>query len=915
MENENLLDTVVLPSIDRENFYNSKPYKTLKDVGGDTSLLEGYEEKSTTPVTFDAYIEQGGTKEDWIAKHVTEENKKMFFDAIGDFALDLGKDGLRSLAVGTTNGVDFAVNLAPVLTKLYDLSPIGTPPGTLEASGFQEDFVAKANAASEKLGEAREFLKNYKDDGNVVSKLVQVMGQDMMYSIPIYNKLKSIGIPTVPAFVISGGIGGAIGIEKNLKITGDDQEQFNSTFTQDFFGKDIAEFKKLVGILPNTPYDEIADEVTQALEYGAFSYAIPKVIQGFQFMKKNIPYFAGGAAAVTMTGDDAEASPIKAIANAVFKSSVRDAAEKKITSGSGQQILNTIQNTPGVKSSEIKWIGLDTFLKDKKKVTQEEVLKFIEDNRIDVTEVMFPTKGKDFGMFNDMLKSIETRKQNFIDANRDIINQRGGIDFDNFALSTKERPQGSAQRELVSFTSLDINPVGKLIRGFDDPNTFEVDVDAIKKQYKADENSVDFYIVEDIERGDSLAISKTQFEDPEFNPIIKNDEGKEVGPKYELEFINNMENYQLEKFALEHTSRSIRSLRAKQQGSTRYETYTEPGGEDYKELIFKFKQRKGGGEDRAIPIETRVTRAGNTDEYGIEESPHFKELGEIAHVRFKTREIDRGMKKVPLKVLSVEEMQSDLVQAVKKSNKDLIEDGTPNLETGEVERMDAMDYVITDFPFKNNWYELTLKRLIRYAADNGFDAISIPKGSVIQDRYQITKRIDDFEIGSFDPVRKEVGLEAKDQNGVLQISDLYTFDRVEKEFGKDVLDRIIKKGKSMKQADYDDYNNAVELPKTIEIGGEGKNQLYNKTIPAFLKKYGKKWNAKVYDDNLRQRKEIDSAFNQPNLPVTIIEITPEMKQSVQETPQALFSYFGGTVLGYEMVKDSIQNNIISQPTN
>ena len=30
------------------------------------------------------------------------------------------------------------------------------------------------------------------------------------------------------------------------------------------------------------------------------------------------------------------------------------------------------------------------------------------------------------------------------------------------------------------------------------------------------------------------------------------------------------------------------------------------------------------------------------------------------------------------KVLSVEEMQSDLVQAVKKSNQDLIEDATPN---------------------------------------------------------------------------------------------------------------------------------------------------------------------------------------------------------------------------------------------
>ena len=81
-------------------------------------------------------------------------------------------------------------------------------------------LINLATKVSDKLGEAREFLKNYKDDGNVVSKLVQVMGQDLMYSIPIYNKLKSVGVPTIPAFVISGGVGGAIGIEKKLKFTG-----------------------------------------------------------------------------------------------------------------------------------------------------------------------------------------------------------------------------------------------------------------------------------------------------------------------------------------------------------------------------------------------------------------------------------------------------------------------------------------------------------------------------------------------------------------------------------------------------------------------------------------------------------------------------------------------------------------------
>jgi hypothetical protein len=165
---------------------------------------------------------------------------------------------------------------------------------------------------------------------------------------------------------------------------------------------------------------------------------------------------------------------------------------------------------------------------------------------------------------------------------------------------------------------------------------------------------------------------------------------------------------------------------------------------------------------------------------------------------------------------------------------------------------------------------------------------------------------------------------------------LYSFERVEREFGEDVLDRIIKKGKSMQRIDenlegefaessFDRGDNIVELPKTIEIGGEGKNQLYNKTIPAFLKKYGKKWNAKVYDDKLTIVTDdmpflqtIKSDRSSTFMPVTILEITPEMKKSVQGTPQPLFEIFGGVGLSTwiaDEVSDSMQNNIISQTTN
>jgi hypothetical protein len=258
-----------------------------------------------------------------------------------------------------------------------------------------------------------------------------------------------------------------------------------------------------------------------------------------------------------------------------------------------------------------------------------------------------------------------------------------------------------------------------------------------------------------------------------------------------------------------------------------------------------------------------------------------------------------------MKVLTVEEMQSDFATAVRKGQMDM-----PGLD-------DLEKQVVQDFPFKNTWYEMTTKRLIRYAADNGFDAVAIPKGSVIQDRYGLTRRIDDFNITYFDEVRGEVGLMARDQNGVTQIDEIFTFDRIKNEFGETVLNRILKKGP--KVDDSDDYQKII-LDKTIEIGGEGKTQLYNVAIPKFMKKYGKKWNAKVYEDRIGRKvydDEIDDMVDLDpidDIPVTIIQLTDDMKKSVQTDGQALFSLFGLSV-GAEMVSDSIQNNNISQTTN
>ena len=920
----NLLTETYLPKFEQDQVRDSNAYKLLKENNEDTSVLEGYEHNSKfTPIEWKE-LDTFQDRDEWIAKHSTPEQHKEFIGNIGDFLLETTKDGLQNLGIAAINGADVATNLMPVVAKLFDNSgiAIGMPNGFMNAKTEQQVYDA-AKYASDNLGKAREYLKSFREDDNIVSQLVGVMGQDMVYSIPIYNKLRDLGVPRYAAFFISGGIGGAIGVED--EVLGE-----KSTFSLHYGAKEIEKLYELIGIMPDTPEEQIADEVVQALEYGAFSVAIPGIIDAFKFMKRYVPAFAGGAAITTMSGDEAEANPIKVISNAlskssVFKSSVKDAAEKKITKGTGEQIYNTIKNTPGVKESELKWLNLESFLKDKKNVSQAEVLKFIDANRIDVTEVMFPRTGQDFGMYDDMLQSAEQRQVKLME---DYFKDKGiPMNNDQFSLFNKTTDGDPLKAETLDFSSFERTDVGKTIDSFRDVNTFIYDLDAIQDIYKSTrgKNYVEFYIYEDNVSGKTRAFSQGEIGLPAPKKL---DVDINSGGTFEFSYSTDISVNDLKKYAAEGEIRELKRLRSQQEGTTRYEQYTEPGGENYKELVFKFQQKglSGGTEfNKPIPVETRVTKSGNIDEYALQESPHFQEPQEIAHVRFKTREIPGlrpGVKKGSLKVLSVEEMQSDLVQSVRKSNKDMKEDATPF--DGEVENMDAMDNIITDFPFKNNWYELTLKRLIRYAADNGFDAISIPKGSVIQDRYGLTKRIDDFDIGSFDLAKKLVGLEAKDQNGVLQISELFSFEQVEKEFGKDVLNRIINKGKKLYDPDgnFLAYGKSeeflkVKLPKTIEIGGEGKNQLYNKTIPAFLKKYGKKWNAKVYDDEIYTGNALPIESNNA-MPVTIIQITPEMKKSVQTTSQPLFEIFGTVGLsswGAQTVSDNMQNNIISNTTN
>jgi hypothetical protein len=110
------------------------------------------------------------------------------------------------------------------------------------------------------------------------------------------------------------------------------------------------------------------------------------------------------------------------------------------------------------------------------------------------------------------------------------------------------------------------------------------------------------------------------------------------------------------------------------------------------------------------------------------EAPHFGEENTnlLAHTRYTDR-IDRD----GFRTLFIEEMQSDWHQTGQKegyAGKDIVDPKMANLQDKSVAG-------VPDAPFKTSWPDLTFKRMMRYAADNGFQRIAWTNGDQQVARY------------------------------------------------------------------------------------------------------------------------------------------------------------------------------------
>ena len=967
----NIIESLYQPIKDQEKLFGDRKYNFFKENNVDPAELIGIQrDPNATVVQLN--------KDD-------PKNKEINFEYVKDvynFVADLPDQALYRLVLGGMNATKLGVNLLPAFSRLLGSEPGEDRFDDMYKFSQQADENIKNKITMFKDIYASAFKTEKGRDPNKASDFASYIAQDYPYFAPIYSTLDKIGLPKTISVPLSVGLSSGVAFDPKQQ-TADGQSE--SSFF--FDSASIKSLKEFFGALPNTPEGEVFDRAYQAFETTGVAAAIGPIINTALFLKRNVPAFnkaipgtavaTGSATAIGEITDQTILNPqnetmqnqeptildnvrsgidqfgnklteiggaIKkefsgsAMANPlikkgvdelapIFKSTVVDAIEKIPNKAPVEQISGIIKNTPGVTQQELKWIGFDDFLKTKsnqKFIDKQELADFIQANRIDVNEVKLGGELKLSDDFELRKKQFETKYRTYSSSDTSIIGYDNypvryfEIGYSNFKEKPPLRNLDFNQGSVILENAVQALPNSKL------PVTnYANDFFEYKTLIPTDKNFINNFKRTLADGTETFEIHKIYDKNSNGEFYVSKDYAEQLStsPRYEHQRVINIDPLDVEKYIVEREYRAA----ARKAGGTRFKNFTEPGGTDYTEIILTVNQQ--GKSNLPVEMQSSIGTdiVGSTKTTMSYTSPkvHFGQKNEIAHVRFKTRDV-KGQK-----ILSVEELQSDLVNQMQAG--DFVFAKPKRMEKD----FDISEDSLKDFPFKNTWHELVTRRLVRYAADNEFDAIAFPKGIVSLRRYGMTDSVDGISvtrakdraetaINEYDSV--QVVMAKEDAEIYENINGLKKY--VSEEFVNEI-ENYIKTGTipdsklfrtettSFPEMDVVTFR-PREKVEIIPKDNQGRIDFYDKVIPSYLKKYAKKWNAPVYQDTIDISQAVaEQGLRKKEIPVFVLKLTPEMKRSVQDKSQPLFNIVlpalsaGG---GAKVISDNMKNNTISNPT-
>ncbi len=161
------------------------------------------------------------------------------------------------------------------------------------------------------------------------------------------------------------------------------------------------------------------------------------------------------------------------------------------------------------------------------------------------------------------------------------------------------------------------------------------------------------------------------------------------------------------------------------------------------------------------------------------------------------------------------------------------------LERADQTLADAKKAKVPDAPFKAAWPELVIKRLLRYAAEHGYDGLAWTTGDQQAERYDLSHHVDRIEYDDGD------GRLTATRGGHDVVSEQVRREDLPDYLGRDVTTELFKNPSGSR----DVY---LLEGDQLRVGGAGMRGFYDDILPKVVNKYVKQWGAKAGTTHISQ---------------------------------------------------------------
>lgn len=477
----------------------------------------------------------------------------------------------------------------------------------------------------------------------------------------------------------------------------------------------------------------------------------------------------------------------------------------------------------GSKEAELTWMGFDDFVKDKKSLTKNDLTEFVNSNKVDVQEVV---KGE---VRSRDLKKVKTEPFVFkvVDDKGEVllenVSEQRAIDFiENYENGTDTKysqyvlPGGKNYKELLLTM-----PVKKVF-------------DKSKVEIKRHISSATQGTTEIIYDGKVLG----DFSD---DPKLTDGEYKQKPDSYWINYAEKAINFG-DNYNKIQSDANFKSGHFDEPNILAHVRFDERVDKDGNNVLFiqEFQSdwaqagRKSGfkQDDSKIKLEPLLTK----EEIEITETEHQY----AAEVRGTFRYVGKG---------TVSNPEAAKEYFINWLNKDI---------EAKNERIKSDNrYAIPNMPFKSTdqWLGLAFKRMVQYAAENGFDKIAWTTGEQQAERYDLSKQVDYIKKSpnAFDENLSYVDISTT--NGIFNLS-VNKSGEIVNQSGTTTLGQLIGKnlsdviGKDITAKILESPQNTTLQGEGLKVGGEGMKAFYDQIVPSYANKFGKKFGAKVEETKI-----------------------------------------------------------------